>query len=100
MTRTIYRFNIGDIVESAVDHPQRNKSIVLGCRGVVVSSRNNGTGNVYGVQWDGEICDGHTCGGFAKDGHGWNVYENELRPVEVDETAIEVDMEALLKAAI
>lgn len=51
---------------------------------------------VLNVEWDKD-CDGHQCGGLAKQGHGWNVIQRCVRELieEADEDEI-IDLSELL----
>jgi hypothetical protein len=34
-------------------------------------------GTYYSVEWQG-MTEGHNCNGYAKDGAGWNVYDDDV----------------------
>ena len=86
-----HKFKVGDRVACAIDYPDGNIDLVVGCEGTIVGEPFDYCGECwYPVDWDNEFDDGHSCNGNARSGHGWNVSENsielanqsELQPVE------------------
>ena len=74
------KYQIGDRVVCAVEHPDGNKRLTVGMTGIVVTRRETVIRKViYGVRWD-ERVNGHNCAGECEDGYGWEMYEEELRP--------------------
>lgn len=70
---------VGDLVEAIVDHPDRNKTILSGDRGVVCYV---GVNNIrIGVEWESEV-GGHTCNGRCRGGRGWYVNHSDIAIVE------------------
>lgn len=71
-------FKVGDRVRAAGN--SEDAGYVTGLTGVVVVDHNtdgcNG-GRLYGVEWAG-FSGGHSCGGHAKNGGGWNLEEQDL----------------------
>ena len=47
--------------------------------------------DVLNVEWD-KSCNGHTCDGLAKAGHGWNVSMKMIREV-FDDTDVDVSID-------
>lgn len=90
----IKKFDVGDRVESVVEHPDGNQRIHIGSTGLVVRTTNAGQ---VGVSWDDYVC-GHDCFGKAQDRHGWNVLARDIRRVEIEEDEpTEIDAMALLE---
>lgn len=92
-------FQIGDrvVVDNSEDYPELN-----GCQGVIRGSFMiiDGTETVCNVEFDRPLkelsdgCfDGHTCGGLAAAGHGWNIKEAELVLAFCD---VEIDITSLI----
>lgn len=77
---------IGDLVEAIVDHPDRNKTILSGDRGIV---RYVGISRI-GVEWESEVSGGHTCDGRCQRGYGWFVNFRDIAVVN-EETDIDDD---------
>ena len=77
---------IGDQVRSVVDNPDDNDSIVIGSTGTVVYIDSD----VIFVDWD-EYVGGHTCNGSARNGHGWNVTEDQVEIIKTADVQYEVD---------
>ena len=71
-------FKVGDRVRAAGN--SEDAGYVTGLTGVVVVDYNtdgcNG-GRLYGVEWAG-LYVGHSCVGYAKNGGGWNLEEQDL----------------------
>ena len=64
-----------------------NHHLPRGSTGTVVGHYNAEHGyGILHVEWD-EDCNGHQCGGLAKEGHGWNVNQRCVCELieEVDE---------------
>lgn len=78
-------FEIGDRVCSIVDNPDDNDSIVIGSSGTVVYI----DGDIISIDWD-EYVDGHTCNGYARDGHGWNM---EKHRIELEDDGIQYEFD-------
>lgn len=83
---------VGDLVEAIVDHPDRNKMILSGDRGIVCYV---GTNNIrrIGVEWESEI-GGHSCEERCKRGHGWYVNPSDIAVVEKE---AEIDDDSFLQ---
>lgn len=91
-------FQIGDrvAVDNSEDYPELN-----GRQGVIRGSFVTDAGKtICNVEFDrplDELSDGyfngHTCGGLAAAGHGWNIKETELVLVFCD---VEIDITSLI----
>lgn len=86
-------FCIGDRVEAKCDHIALNKTLLAGDQGVVCEIRSE---RVVGVRWDSEITRGHDCNGKCDHGHGWRVYQKDLRHVEPEED-IDISVSAFME---
>lgn len=84
-------FNIGDRVVSIVDHPDNNKTIVVGSIGTVCA-----IGSSLGVRWDEPVENGHELGGECEYGYGWWVYADQVE-IEPDDEPFEFDEEEFNK---
>ena len=71
-------YNIGDGVRCIDDFD--GNSLVLNAMGTIVAVLDDG----YGVEFDCDV-GGHTCGGTAKDGHGWYLDEDCIELLEEDD---------------
>ena len=77
-------FKIGDRVVLVDKKPPGacdNRFLNEGYCGTVVNLNDALDHNWVGVQWDDEIF-GHSCGGFAKDGFGWNVHMDAIEHMD------------------
>lgn len=61
-------------------------SLPAGSTGTVVDVRGTGSNAHYGVYWDNN-CGGHDCEGRCRDGHGWYVPLNFLKPEQEEKIA-------------
>lgn len=92
------KFQIGDrvVVDNSENYPELN-----GCQGVICGSFVTDVGEtVCNIEFDRplkELSDGwfngHTCGGLAEAGHGWNIKETELVLAFCD---VEIDITSLI----
>lgn len=71
------KFKVGDRVKAI--KPTSSNMNIVGKVGTIAHVIPNWTG--YCVEFD-EYINGHSCGGNAKDGHGWNCDEDTLEPVK------------------
>ena len=71
------KFNIGDRVVIARDHPDGNEDLVCGVLGTITKVP-IAEGYWYSVDYDIEIHGGHDCDGTSRDGHGWRTPEGYL----------------------
>lgn len=83
-------FNIGDRVMCIVDHPYDNEILVSGMCGTVVCADDY----TIRVDWDDNI-GGHSCGGKARRGHGWDMSPSKI--VFADEEEFEYDESSFLQ---
>lgn len=88
-------FQIGDRVESIVDHPQLNADIVIGTQGVVCETIGPA---VVGVRWDIMLRRGHSCNGRCDKDHGWRVDMNEIRLVPEQPFVEDESMDDLIRS--
>ena len=71
-------YNIGDRVRCIDDFD--GNSLVLNATGTIVAVLDDG----YSVEFDCNV-EGHTCGGTAKDGHGWYLDKYCIALLEEDD---------------
>lgn len=90
-TEAQVQYFVGDRVQiTALTHAgDYNSRLKKGDQGTIVSV--NGGGR-YGVCWDKNI-NGHTAGNpkDCPNGHGWNVFWDEIEPAEIEFTPENVD---------
>jgi N-acetylmuramoyl-L-alanine amidase len=77
-------FSMGDRVEATVNNPDGNSAIFMGNRGTVVCIFAPSEYYNVLVDWDNNV-GGHSgfgsCGNRARLGHGWAVFNNQIRKV-------------------
>lgn len=78
-----HKFKVGDRVKVKKDIITLNRNTVGEC-GTVKKLL---TDNYCSVEFDKFVC-GHDCGGFAKEGHGWNCVEDVLDLVKTQNETI------------
>lgn len=88
-------FQIGDRVESIVDHPALNADIVIGTQGVVCETSGS---TVVGVRWDIMLRRGHSCDGRCDKGYGWRVFMNNIRLVPEQPFVEDESMDDLIRS--
>jgi hypothetical protein len=70
---------LGDVVEAVRDITIDGADIKAGDRGVVVN-RTELPPNI-GVDWFRRVENGHAAGGLSRNGHGWYVYEYDIKAI-------------------
>lgn len=88
-------FQIGDRVESIVDHPESSEEIVIGTQGVVCETSGS---TVVGVRWDIMLRRGHSCNGRCDKDHGWRVHMNKIRLVSEQPFVEDESMDDLIRS--
>lgn len=83
-----YAFEVGDRVECALDYPDDNGDITVGCTGTVCCFCDDG----IGVCWDEKVSGGHDCSGNCEYGHGWYVNPKYICIVETEDFEVDEEM--------
>lgn len=84
-------FYEGDRVEAIVDHPAGNPDLFAGDQGTVLDDLRS----YLRVKWDKHTSVGHDSSGLCEYGYGWNVYKDEVKKLEDDDTKFEFDEDEL-----
>ena len=72
---------VGDRVRCLIDNPDENSYLNAGDEGVVVYIDAFAIDPIYRIDWGRDI-DGHNCGGYCVERHGWNMWRREFELVE------------------
>ena len=75
-------FQIGDRVETVVDHPEGNPDIMVGMQGTVCELNTLEAIRFIGVMWDMPVKGGHTCDHNCPNGYGWRVWPDRIKAVQ------------------